>query len=214
MVRGLKERTINADRKPKTRNQKTKIVIAVEGGKKENKTEKAYFRQFENPASNFNISFANGDDTDPCRLVKSLVNAIEKKGIDLKSGDRAFCIFDVDTNPQKNKQIMDAKKLAIENGIEIITSAPCFEFWFLLHCEYTASYFDNKQIIERLKKYYPNYEKTTNIYPKIKDNTSVAINRAKKLEKFQIGNNKKIGTVEANPNSEVYKVVELLNLNK
>ena len=38
----------------------------------------------------------------------------------------------------------------------------------------------------------------------------IAINRAKKLEKYQIDNNKRIGTVEANPNTEVYKIVEYL----
>ena len=37
--------------------------------------------------------------------------------------------------------------------------------------------------------------------------------RAKKLEKYQLDNNKEIGTVEANPNTEIYKIVEEL-LNK
>ena len=37
-----------------------------------------------------------------------------------------------------------------------------------------------------------------------------AIDRAKKLEKYQNDNNRRIGTVEANPNTEVYKIVEHL----
>lgn len=34
--------------------------------------------------------------------------------------------------------------------------------------------------------------------------------RAKKLEKYQLDNNRRIGTVEANPNTELYKIVEYL----
>ena len=41
---------------------------------------------------------------------------------------------------------------------------------------------------------------------------SDAITNAKKLEKYQLENGKIIGNVEANPNTEIYKIVlELLN---
>ncbi len=53
-------------------------------------------------------------------------------------------------------------------------------------------------------------KKNVNIYPDIIENLDTAIKRAKKLEKYQLDNNRRIGTVEANPNTELYKIVEYL----
>ena len=69
---------------------------------------------------------------------------------------------------------------------------------------------DKWKVIKKLKTYYPKYNKNINIYPEIYNNLNVAINNAKKLEKYQLDNNHKIKTVEANPSTEVYKIVEYL----
>lgn len=53
-------------------------------------------------------------------------------------------------------------------------------------------------------------KKNVNIYPDIIENLDIAMERAKKLEKYQLDNNRRIGTVEANPNTELYKIVEYL----
>ena len=68
----------------------------------------------------------------------------------------------------------------------------------------------SESVIKRLKKFYPQYEKNVNIYNDIIENLDTAIKRAKKLEKYQLDNNRRIGTVEANPNTELYKIVEYL----
>lgn len=64
--------------------------------------------------------------------------------------------------------------------------------------------------MKKLKKHYPKYEKNINIYPDIHQNIEKAIDRAKKLEKYQLDNGRKIGTVEANPSTEMYKIVNEL----
>lgn len=70
----------------------------------------------------------------------------------------------------------------------------------------------NKDVISKLKVHFPNYDKNVNIYSDINKNVNDAIKRAKQLEKFQLSNGRIIGTVEANPNTEIYKIVEnLLN---
>lgn len=69
---------------------------------------------------------------------------------------------------------------------------------------------DNKSLINRLKKFYPNYAKNINIFPDINKNINTAIDSTKKLEKHQLENGKIIGTVEANPSTEIYKIVEEL----
>lgn len=202
-----KKRVISNDRVGKKRAQKNKIVIAVEG---KNKTEKIYFNNFDDGKKSYSITIAKGNDTDPLKLVKGLDKEIKKLGLDLTSGDKAYCVFDIDIDINKNKIINEAIEYAKQVGIEVITSTPCIELWFLLHFDYTTKYLSNEKVIKRLKVYDKKYEKNYNIYPNIKDNVKTAIERAKKLEKYQLSNNRKIGTTYANPNTEMYKIVEYL----
>lgn len=200
-------RRISNDRVRKVRKQKSKILIAAEG---KNKTEKTYFSNFEDGKKSYNITYARGNNTDPLKLVKMLIKEIDELKLDLQDDDVAYCIFDTDVDPNKNKIIEEAIQLARKNNIKIITSSPCFELWFLLHYDYTTANMDSEEVIKRLKEYFPKYEKNINIYPDIIKEIDLAIDRAKKLEKYQIDNNRRIGTVEANPNTEVYKIVEYL----
>ena len=200
-------RRISNDRVRKVRKQKSKVLIAAEG---KNKTEKTYFSNFEDGKKSYNITYARGNNTDPLKLVKMLIKEIDEIKLDLQDDDVAYCIFDTDVDPNKNKIIEEAIQLAKKNNIKIITSSPCFELWFLLHYDYTTANMDSEEVIKRLKEYYPKYEKNINIYPNIIKEIDLAINRAKKIEKYQIDNNRRIGTVEANPNTEVYKIVEYL----
>ena len=200
-------RRISNDRVRKVRKQKSKILIAAEG---KNKTEKTYFSNFEDGKKTYNITYARGNNTDPLKLVKMLIKEIDELKLDLQDDDVAYCIFDTDVDTNKNKIIEEAIQLARKNNIKIITSSPCFELWFLLHYDYTTANMDSEEVIKRLKEYYPKYEKNINIYPDIIKEIDLAIDRAKKIEKYQIDNNRRIGTVEANPNTEVYKIVEYL----
>lgn len=200
-------RKISNDRVRKVRKQKSKILIAVEGN---NKTEKIYFNNFEDSKKNFDISYARGNNTDPLKLVQMLIKEIKDNDLDLLDDDMAFCIFDTDIDPNKNKVIVNAIKLASKNNIKIITSSPCIELWFLLHYEYSTASMSNDEVIKKLKNYYPKYKKNINIYPDIKDKMDIAIKNAKKLERYQKDNNIKIGTVEANPSTEIYKIIEYL----
>lgn len=200
-------RRISNDRVRKARKQKSKILIAAEG---KNKTEKRYFSNFEDGKKSYNITYVRGNNTDPLKLVKMLIKEIDELKLDLQDDDVAYCIFDTDVDPNKNKIIEEAIQLAKKNNIKIITSCPCIELWFLLHYDYTTANMANEEVIKRLKEYYPKYEKSINIYPDIIKEIDSAIDRAKKLEKYQNDNNRRIGTVEANPNTEVYKIVEYL----
>lgn len=200
-------RRISNDRVRKVRKQKSKILIAVEG---KNKTEKTYFSNFEDGKKSYSITYARGNNTDPLKLVKMLIKEIDNLKLDLQDDDVAYCIFDTDVDPNKNKIIEEAIQLAKKNNIKIITSSPCIELWFLLHYDYTTANMDSDEVIKKLKGYYPKYEKNINIYPDIIEEIDLAIKHAKKLEKHQIDNNRRIGTVEANPNTEVYKIVEYL----
>ena len=139
-----------------------------------------------------------------------LVIEIEKLNLDFEDGDAAYCVFDTDTDPNKNTIITKAINLAKRHNIQVITSTPCIELWFLLHCQYTTAYMNNNEVINKLKNFYKNYDKNINIYPNIIDKINFAMDNAKRLEIHQLNNKRKIGMVEANPNTEIYKIVEEL----
>ena len=80
----------------------------------------------------------------------------------------------------------------------------------MLHYEYTTAVISSDDVIARLKRHYTKYEKNCNIYPYIKDRIDKAINNAKKLEQYQKQNNRVLQSVEANPYTEMYKIVEEL----
>lgn len=200
-------RKISSDRVRKVRKQKSKILIAAEG---KNKTEKTYFSNFENGKKPYNITYARGNNTDPLKLVKMLIKEIDNLKLDLQDDDIAYCIFDTDVDPNKNKIIEEAIQLAKTHNIKIITSSPCFELWFLLHYEYTTASMNNEDVIKRLKSHYSKYSKNCNIYPVISSKTKIAYDSAKKLEKYQIDNSRNIKSVEANPHTEVYQIIDEL----
>ena len=106
-------RRISNDRVRKARKQKSKILIAAEG---KNKTEKTYFSNFEDGKKSYNITYVRGNNTDPLKLVKMLIKEIDELKLDLQDDDVAYCIFDTDVDPNKNKIIDDLKKEIRENS--------------------------------------------------------------------------------------------------
>lgn len=200
---------MSKDRRRNIHNRKSKrvILVAYEGN---NKTEKNYFNNFSGRDKEYIIKTVPGNETDPINLVTQTIQKAKNLALDLSEYDKAYCIFDTDTKTEKNVQIIKAIKMAKENNVIPIVSTPCVELWFLLHYEYTTATLSSNEVINRLKRYYPKYEKNCNIYPIIINNIEKAIDNSKKLEKYQQQNNKMIQTVEANPYTEIYKIVEEL----
>lgn len=200
---------------PKQRNshrriRKSIIVISSEG---KNKTEKYYFKKFN--SNKVQIHFSPGNATDPVKMVKALKR--ECKELDIKSdlGDRAYCLVDSDVNVQKNGQIAEADKIAAkyENcKIGVIVSGPCFEEWFMCHCIYsTKQYNSNEELLEDIEKIIPGYSKEReDLYELLLDSQDQAIKNAKRLEKYNIENGRKIHTSDFQPSTEVYKIIEAI----
>nr|WP_290602064.1 RloB family protein [Anabaena sp. AL93] len=99
-------------------------------------------------------------------------------------------MFDDDNKPDKYKQALSTAK---KYNVESITSIPCFEFWFLLHCCYTTSPFSSyKELRPKLESEMrkegilqkgETYNKSDRLlYEKLKPNQEKAISHAIKLE--------------------------------
>jgi hypothetical protein len=101
------------------------------------------------------------------------------------------------------------------NKINIALSSISFEFWFLLHFEYTTKGFGKADdLIDYLKKYMKDYNKSGDNYHVLKNMTKNAIDYAQRIRthwEFEIERGKKI--YDLNPYTDVDVLVDkLLNL--
>lgn len=201
--------------KPRGRNRQSRkrnsiIVIGCEG---KNKTEEIYFKNFN--SRQCIIKFSTGNSTDPVGIVKDLIRFIEND-IGREKDDKYYVVIDTDINQNKQSQIDKARELAIENGVEFITSIPTFEYWYILHFEYTTKMYNSSEEVQNdIKEKIKGYTKSMNIYNLLKEKTDVAIKNAKEVEKYHLKEGKSLDNENSNPYTGVYKVVEeLIRRNK
>lgn len=181
------------------------ILFATEG---ENQTEKKYFLNFQTRYGPRLVP-ADGNDTDPVNMMNRLLKQAGEIELSHEDGDKAYCIIDTDTDKAKQAKIDSA--CAMQTPLaEVITSSPCFEEWFLCHYRMSTGYLTNAAAIAELRRLCPGYEKNKNIFPQIQEMTSDAVKNAKLLEKHHLQEGRTIQSVNSNPSTEVYKIIEFL----
>lgn len=102
--------------------------------------------------------------------------------------------------------------MADTKGIQIALSNPCFEFWYLLHFQYTTKFFkDYPAVKNALTTYLPDYEKAGDVYNQLAERTAIAIQNAKRVEQYHLQNDssKPFG-IAVNPFTDIYQLVESL----
>lgn len=182
---------VNQKRRGIVKKKRVPIILIQAEGK--NKTEVGYLKSFNN-SKNYRVIFIKSNYTDPVNMVKNLLENVKKMELNIKDGDRAYCVFDTDFAKNKQEQITSAYDLANKTKklIQIIKSNPCIEFWFLLHFKNTSKQFASYSDVEKeLKKFIPEYEKNKNYFVMLKDKIQVATENAKKIEKKHIEIRKK-----------------------
>ena len=184
------------------------ILIVVEGKETEYKYFEALKRDLKLPLAN--IEVVPGSGGDPLAVVNKAQKLREKK-----KPDRVFCVFDRNGLPNYQEAFQAAKDYGLE---EPISSTPCFEFWFLLHCCYTDIPFERcEQVIPKLQKELiaakilksgQKYNKNMDLYLDLKPKLQQAIKNAQRLEKQQASEPK------PNPSTKVHKLVNFLQQQK
>lgn len=148
------------------------IVFGFEG--KNNKTETNYFSHFKPKNDQYILKLISCGVTD----IKNMISSIKSKRKDLDYNTRddlTFLFVDADSDPKKLQEI-DYYQKKQQKDFVIVKSNPCFELWFLNHfCYKTKSYSNAKELIEDLKKYIPDYEKSHDYFLMIQDKTDIAI---------------------------------------
>lgn len=194
-------------RNKQNRKEKPMIIITAEG---KNETEAQYFNNFRTADCPYIIKFHKaGHLTDPTKLAESIRKRWDAEEADVRTGDMAFVVADLDNKADKAKEI---QQLEAKNSVEkFIVSNPSFEVWYLLHYEYsTRSYMNADAVIRELKKYYPGYEKTSDMYPFLRDKMDQAIVNAEKLEAYYKTEEHPHRDVNCNPYTDVHRLVKLL----
>ena len=168
------------------RKVKPVILIVTEGSQ----TEPKYFAHYRNRQTNIDIrvvgSRSGGGETDYLSLIRKAVEYQNKNQISVSDGDA--------------------------KGIHIAISNPCFEFWYLLHFQYTTKFLrDYPAVRSVLAAYLPDYEKANDVYVQLSEHTTDAIQNAKRVEQYHIqnGDNKPFG-IAVNPFTDIYQLVESL----
>lgn len=193
-------------RKKGTRSPRKVFVIVSEG----KKTEPIYFRRYRERYCNLSIKTPDSKCTDPVNLAKFAKEQIKQEGLDLKNGDKIWCVFDCDENP--NERISKACKIAGKDVI-ICLSNPSFELWYLLHFVPIQSKLSRSEVMDRLKAYIKDYDKSEDVYDLLKEERPIAIENAKNLNKKHEKNGTELMSVESNPSTQIYAIVEEI-LNK
>lgn len=186
------------------------IVICYEGAN--STSEKIYFSNFKE--RNLRIQFTTGGSTDPEGMLNDLKNYIDNE--DLKNEDDCtiFVVIDTDLSDDrvnKIRELIDKTKSLEEYNIEVVTSAPTFEIWYLMHFRTNGITFNSSREVKKALKEVTNgkYTETMNIYPNIAGKQEVAYNFAKKINELSIRNREDI--LKINPHTDVFKIIDIIN---
>jgi len=195
------------ERESKKRNPYDVVLIVCEGAE----TELNYLNGLQESLrlSSTNIVIKNCSGTDPMSIVDHALEQYNKKNTDY---DQVYCVFDKEF-PNYQSALEKIQSNA-NNGtpIHAIPSAPCFEYWILLHFKETTKPYKPKrkkstgdQLKSELKKHIKDYhEADKDLFKKTSPHLKRAIARAKRIDKSQKAN----GT--DNPSTKVYELVEYL----
>lgn len=129
------------------------VFVLVEG-----RTEEIYLSHLKVRGSNYTLHVERFDGNQPMKMVKRCAARFKERGMSRKSGDRVFCVLDVDNNSVDDlRETMDYAK---NHGIELIISNPCFEVFFLLHFQDSVPLKSAAEIKEDTKSHIKGYTET------------------------------------------------------
>jgi len=187
-------------KKPGSRQIEKKLLIFCEG--KKDKSESAYFKalikDYEFPGNQIDVRVVDTIINTGKELVK--LAKLEQEFPD----DKLWIVYDKDGYTQ-HAQTFDAAK---RSNIQIAFSSISFEFWILLHFEYTSRAYDkSNDIIHDLKhKHDFDYSKADkNVYALTKKDIQKATNRAILIQKHQ---------KDSCTHSKIYKFNPYTNINE
>lgn len=139
------------------------FIIVTEG-----RTEEIYFRHLKAALkfvkSPVRVEFEviqSKKGTDPASVLSEMMRVLDKKKKEakLRSGDFAWIVVDEDEGIQEQFEEVQ-KWLARRRDRFLGYSKPQFEYWLCLHFEQVTGVATQKECMEKLKSFVPEYKKT------------------------------------------------------
>ena len=202
-------------RKKQVRASYERVLIVCEGSK----TEPYYFQELINclELNSANVEVDGDSGSSPTSVVKHARNRYIEEKRTGDTFDKIYCVFDKDTHSTYEAALALVNNLKPKDVFKAINSVPCFEYWLLLHFEYTTKPFIGngaksscENLIDDLKKYRPDYNKgNREVYSEVSKQTSQAIAFSKRSLSQAIAHR------TDNPTTYIHDLVEYLqNLKK
>ena len=195
-----------ARRQIKQNKRKPLIVICSEGGKKS--SEYYYFRNY--ASRDLRIQFSTGNSTDPKGMLEDLLKYIRNEDISSEDKCKIFLVLDTDLDNKRINEIKEIEQQCNDNNIEIITSAPTFEIWYIMHYRNNRlKFLSSKDVKKELQIINGYYTESMDMYKMINKSTSSARNTAKNIEQQAVKNNEDL--FKLNPHTSIYKILDTID---
>lgn len=195
-----------ARRQIKQNKRKPLIVICSEGGKKS--SEYYYFRNY--ASRDLRIQFSTGNSTDPKGMLEDLLKYIRNEDISSEDKCKIFLVLDTDLDNKRINEIKEIEQQCNDNNIEIITSAPTFEIWYIMHYRNNRlKFLSSKDVKKELQIINGYYTESMDMYKMINKSISSARNTAKNIEQQAVKNNEDL--FKLNPHTSIYKILDTID---
>lgn len=163
--------------------------------------------------TNLEVHVHHPEGTDPKTLTDEAIRLDKQRRREAKRGygvayDEVWVVYDLEKSHDERRRLHKGQQSRQKaHGISVAISDPSFEFWLLLHFEFTTRPFDDcKAVIKRLKKHLPEYDKASNVAAGVLERTAEAIRNARKCREHH-------RTCDGcgNPSTQVDILVQSLN---
>lgn len=152
------------------------------------------------------VTIVPGDNaTRPPDLVKRAQKLFTEDG----GFDRVYVVCDGDAGGLAEARALARKPLRNRDReqcmVDVIANDPCFEFWLLLHFEYSASAMTTEGTLGRLRRHLPRYAKEdANVFDAAAAGLEAACGRAMRLQAEHAA------TGSCSPASDMPRIVDAL----
>ena len=187
--------------------RKPLIVICSEGGKKS--SEYYYFRNF--ATRDLRVQFSTGNSTDPEGMLQDLLKYITNEDIKSEDNCKVYLLIDTDLDNNRILKIKELESKLKKYNIELITSAPTFEIWYLMHYRNKNLIFSSSIAVKKevSKLIGQEYHENMDLYKKLEARMDYAISTATTIrEKIEKVNEVYISS---NPHTSIPQIVEYAN---
>lgn len=187
------------------------FLLVTEG----EKTEPNYFNALRDKLrlSSVDVEIVHPNGTDPITLTNHAIELRNSRKKAAKLGecvpyDEVWVIFDLEKKHDiRRKQAKEATQIADLDNIHFARSDPSFEYWLILHYEYTTTPLANAdEAIKRLRSKWPEYKKCCTPTDELFYKSGEASKRAMQCR----GYHERAGG-DWNPFTEIDQIVNQLN---